>query len=115
MFAVIKAGGRQHKVQLGEYLVIDHHAGEVGDSIELGPVLLLRDKKGTRVGDDIAKAKVTAQIVRQDRKDLPAEERPTPLMGRKVRVFKRRRRKNSRRVTGFRAVYTQVKITEIKG
>ena len=115
MFAVVHTGGRQHKVQEGEYLVIDHRAGEVGEAIDLGPVLLIRDDKGTRVGDDAANVKVTAQIVRQDRRDLPAEERPTPLMGKKIRVFKRRRRKNSRRVTGFRPVYTQVKITEIKG
>ncbi|MAO85067.1 MAG: 50S ribosomal protein L21, partial [Myxococcales bacterium] len=60
MFAVVNTGGRQHKVQEGEYLVIDHRTGEVGDAIDLGPVLLVRDDKGTRVGDDAAQVKVTA-------------------------------------------------------
>jgi large subunit ribosomal protein L21 len=115
MFAVVNTGGQQHRVVVGDYLRIAHKSGKaVGDEIIFDEVLLVKDDSGIKAG---AKAldgiTVTATVVRQDIKDL--EARTTPLMGKKITIFKRRRRKTYRRTKGFRPLFTQVKITGISG
>jgi large subunit ribosomal protein L21 len=82
MFAVIKAQGKQYKVAKGDELTIDRLAGEAGASVTLGEVLMLVDGSTTKVGTPVVGgAKVQAEIVSHSRGD-------------KIKVFKKRRRKN---------------------
>ena len=100
MYAVIKSGGKQYRVSEGGRLRVDKLAGEVGDKLEFGEVLMLGGDK-LRVGAPFVKgAKVSAEIVAQGR-------------DRKVIVFKIRRRKRYRRRGGHRQPYTELKITGI--
>ena len=112
MFAVVHTGGNQERVEVGNYLRIPHRAGKVGDEVVFDKVLMLKDDSGIRVGADLLDGvNVRAVIVRQDEKN--PEDRQTPLMAKKILVVKRKRRKKYRRKIGFRALYTQVRITEI--
>lgn len=100
MYAVIKSGGKQYRVSEGGRLRVEKLAGEVGDKLEFGEVLMLGGDK-LRVGAPFVKgAKVSAEIVAQGR-------------DRKIIVFKIRRRKRYRRKAGHRQPYTELKITGI--
>ena len=102
MFAVIKTGGKQYKVASGDVLEVELVAGEAGAKIELGQVLAIGGDKGLTLGKPVvAGAKVVAEVIGQTR-------------GPHLTVFKKRRRKNSRRKNGHRQDYTAVKILEIK-
>jgi large subunit ribosomal protein L21 len=101
MFAVIKAQGKQYKVAQGDELTVDRLAGEAGATIALGEVLMLVDGSTTKLGTPVVGgAKVQAQIVSHSRGD-------------KIKVFKKRRRKNFHRTRGHRQDLTTVKITSI--
>jgi large subunit ribosomal protein L21 len=101
MFAVIKAQGKQYKVAQGDELTIDRLVGDAGASIALGEVLMLVDGSNTKLGTPIVGgAKVQAEIVSHSRGD-------------KIKVFKKRRRKNFHRTRGHRQELTTVKITSI--
>jgi len=101
MFAVIKAQGKQFKVAQGDTLTIDRLAGDAGAKIALGEVLMLIDGGSTTIGAPVVKgAKVQAEIVSHSR-------------GEKIKVFKKRRRKNFHRTRGHRQELTTVKITAI--
>ena len=115
MFAVVNTGGQQHRVAVGDYLRIAHKSDKtVGDQVVFDEVLLIKDDSGIKTSAAALDGMtVPATVVRQDIKDL--DERTTPLMGKKIMIFKRRRRKNSRRTKGFRTLFTQVKITGISG
>ena len=101
MFAVIKAQGKQFKVAKGDTLTVDRLAGEAGNKIALGDVLMLVDGATTKVGKPtVSGAKVEAEIVEHSRGD-------------KIKVFKKKRRKNYHRTRGHRQDLTTVKITAI--
>jgi len=101
MFAVIKAQGKQYKVAQGDELTIDRLAGDAGATIALGEVLMLVDGSNTKLGTPVlGGAKVQAEIVSHSRGD-------------KIKVFKKRRRKNFHRTRGHRQDLTTVKITSI--
>ena len=101
MFAVIKAQGKQYKVAQGDELTVDRLAGDEGASVALGEVLMLVDGTTTKVGTPVVSgAKVQAEIVSHSRGD-------------KIKVFKKRRRKNFHRTRGHRQDLTTVKITSI--
>lgn len=101
MFAVIKAQGKQYKVAQGDELTIDRLAGDAGATIALGEVLMLVDGSNTKLGTPVVGgAKVQAEIVSHSRGD-------------KIKVFKKRRRKNFHRTRGHRQDLTTVKITSI--
>jgi large subunit ribosomal protein L21 len=101
MFAVIKAQGKQFKVAEGDTLTVDRLKGDAGAKIALGEVLMLVDGGTTKVGAPIVGgAKVTAEIVEHSRGD-------------KIKVFKKKRRKNFHRTRGHRQDLTTVKITAI--
>ena len=101
MFAVVKTGGKQYRVAPRDVITVERLAGEAGNVVELGEVLLVGSEAGTEVGAPlVAGARVTAEIVEQAR-------------GEKVIAFKKRRRKNSRRKRGHRQDLTVLRITEI--
>lgn len=103
MYAVIKTGGKQYRVEKDAVLTIERLAGDAGNSIEFKEVLMIGGEGEPRVGTPlITGAKVTAELVSQER-------------GPKLIAFKKRRRKNSRRKKGHRQDLTQVKITGITG
>ena len=102
MYAVIKTGGKQYRVSEGETLQVEKLPGNPGDAVDFEEVLLVGGGDATKVGQPtVTGAKVSAEIVSQDR-------------GKKIIVFKFKRRKNYRRKAGHRQPYTRVKITSIK-
>lgn len=103
MYAVIKTGGKQYRVAQGERLRVEKLAGNIGDTVTLGEVLLVGSGEGVKVGKPtVSGAKVEAKIVAQDR-------------GPKLVIFKFRRRKNYRRKSGHRQPFTALEITGITG
>ncbi|MGE0421887.1 MAG: 50S ribosomal protein L21 [Reyranellaceae bacterium] len=101
MYAVIRTGGKQYRVAANEVVTVDSMAGEIGASVELTDVLAVDAGAGLKIGaPTVEGAKVTASIVGHKRNDT-------------VLVFKKRRRKNSRRKNGHRQEMTQIKIESI--
>lgn len=101
MFAVIKTGGKQYKVNEGQTIRVERLDGAVGDEVSLDEVLLVSDGETMKVGQPLlAEAKVTATIVEQHR-------------AKKVLVFKKKRRKSYSRLRGHRQQYTALKISGI--
>ena len=97
MFAVVRTGGKQYRVAAGDKIAVEKLAGEAGDTIQLGDVLLAGD------GDDIkdaAKVAVSAEIIAQAKSE-------------KTIVFKKRRRHNYRRKAGHRQQMTLLRITQV--
>jgi large subunit ribosomal protein L21 len=100
MYAVIKTGGKQYRVSEGQNLRVEKLPGNAGDKVTLSEVLLVGGDS-PKIGQPLVKgASVAAEIVAQDR-------------GKKIVIFKFRRRKNYRRKTGHRQQYTELKITGI--
>jgi len=104
MYAIIAADGRQYKVHPGDEIQIDLRDGaQEGDQITLDRVLLVSGEAGVKVGKPlVAGAAVAAQVIGQE-------------MGDKIYIQKMRRRKNYRRRTGHRQMYTRVRIGDITG
>jgi len=102
MFAVVKSGGKQYRVAKDDKLVVEKLAGEVGDVIEVGDVLMLGEEgKAPTVGmPTVEKAAVFAEVLEQSRSD-------------KVIVFKKQRRQNHRRKKGHRQEQTVLRIVEV--
>lgn len=100
MYAVIKTGGKQYRVQQGDRLRVEKLVGDVGGSVTLNEVLMIGGDKVVIGTPMVSGAKVTAEIVAQDR-------------DKKVIIFKFRRRKNYRRKRGHRQPFTELKITGI--
>ena len=63
VYAIVKAGGRQEKVSVGDVVVVDKLAGEIGDEVTLAPVMLVDGDKVTTSAADLAKSSVTAEII----------------------------------------------------
>jgi large subunit ribosomal protein L21 len=101
MYAVIKTGGKQYRVEEGDTLRVEKLPGEPGTSIELTDVLMVGGDTVAVGTPGVAGAKVTAEIVAQDR-------------AKKIIVFKMKRRKGYRRKRGHRQPYTELKITGIQ-
>ena len=100
MFAVIKTGGKQYRVAAEDRLKVEKVAGEPGEIIQFGEVLVVGGDTVTLGSPTVSGASVAAEVVAQDR-------------GPKVIAFKKRRRKNSRRKRGHRQEFTLIRITEI--
>ena len=100
MYAVIKTGGKQYRVAQGDRLRVEKLAGDVGTTVTLDEVLMLGGDKVVVGTPRVKGAKVTAEIVAQDR-------------AKKVIIFKFRRRKNYRRKRGHRQPFTELKITGV--
>jgi len=106
MYAVIRTGGKQYRVSEGQLLRVEKLAGNAGDKVTFGEVLLVAsdgDGATAKIGRPLVQgAQVAAEIAAQVR-------------GKKIVVFKFRRRKNYRRKNGHRQPYTDVRITGISG
>ncbi len=103
MYAVVRTGGKQVRVEPGQALRVEKLPGEVGDKIELPEVLLVGGGDGTRVGrPQVEGAKVVGTITAQAR-------------GPKITVFKLKRRKNYRRKNGHRQPFTEIRVESIEG
>ena len=100
MFAVIKTGGLQYSVAEDQVVRIGRIAGEPGQIVQIGDVLMLGGDKPEVGAPLVSGASVAVEIVEQSR-------------GPKVIAFKKRRRKNSRRKRGHRQDYTVVRVSEI--
>jgi large subunit ribosomal protein L21 len=97
MFAVVRTGGKQYRVAAGDKIVVEKLAGEAGDTIQLGDILLAGEGSDLRSTDGLT---VSAEIIAQAKAD-------------KVIVFKKRRRHNYRRKNGHRQQHTILRITAI--
>jgi large subunit ribosomal protein L21 len=103
MYAIIKSGGRQHRVSEGESLRVELLHAEVGSNITLSEVLLVGSGESVKLGRPlVAGASVTASVVRHAR-------------AKKVLVFKKKRRKGFHKKIGHRQFFTELKITGISG
>ena len=102
MYAVIRTGGKQYRVAQGELLQIDKINGEVGQSVEFTEVLMLANGERIEIGRPVlGDSKVVGEIVEQGK-------------GKKIVIFKSKRRKGYRKKQGHRQQYTILKIKEIK-
>ena len=101
MYAVIKTGGKQYKVSVGDEIFVEKLAGEAGETVTFDEVLAVGNDDGIATGSDV-KATVTGEIVKQGK-------------NKKIVVFKMKAKKGYRRTNGHRQPYTRVRITGIKG
>jgi|TARA_R110000822_G_scaffold159476_34_gene299738 large subunit ribosomal protein L21 len=101
MYAVIKSGGKQHRVQEGEYLRLEKLEVATGESVDFDEVLMVADGDNIKIGTPLVEGgKVTAEVLSHGRAD-------------KVKIIKFNRRKHSRKQMGHRQWFTEVKITSI--
>ena len=101
MYAVIKTGGKQYQVAVGEKLKIEQIPADVGSTITLSEVLMVADGENVVIGTPVvAGASVTASVVSEGRH-------------KKVRIFKMRRRKHYQKHQGHRQNYTEIQIDAI--
>jgi len=99
MFAVVRTGGKQYRVAAGDKIAVEKLAGEAGDKVTLGDVLLAGDGGEIK---DAAGVIVSAEIIAQAKSE-------------KVIVFKKRRRHNYRRRNGHRQQLTLLRILAVGG
>ncbi|MBO6609748.1 50S ribosomal protein L21 [Altererythrobacter sp.] len=97
MFAVVRTGGKQYRVAAGDKIAVEKLAGDAGDTVTLGDVLLAGE--GEKLAD-ASKVTVSAEIIAQAKSE-------------KVVVFKKRRRHNYRRKAGHRQQMTLLRITDV--
>lgn len=101
MYAVIRTGGKQYRVSEGDVITVNRLKGNPGDPIEFTQVVLLENEGKLRVQKtQVQGAKVTGKIMAK-------------TQGKKIRVFRYRRRKNTMKTKGSRAKYTTVSIEKI--
>lgn len=101
VYAIVRAGGRQEKVEVGSVVVLDRVQADQGGTIELSPVLFVDGDKITHDAKDLAKIKVTAEVLGNER-------------GPKITIQKFKNKTGYKKRQGFRAELTRVKITGIK-
>jgi len=98
VYAIVRSGGRQHKVAVGDVLEIDRTSDEVGSSLSLQPLLLV---DGENVSTDVSGATVTAEVLGETK-------------GPKIRIIKFKNKTGYRKRQGHRQKYTQVRVTGIE-
>lgn len=100
-YAIIKHSGKQYRVSVGAELKLDHFEADSGSSVEVKEVLAVNDK-GLKVGAPFVEgASVVLQVINHGR-------------DKKVVIYKKRRRKDSKLKKGFRRSFTRVKVANIK-
>ncbi len=101
MYAVMTTGGKQVKVAQGDVIRVEKLEVAVGETIELDQINLIATDDALIVAPkDLEKSKVVCEVVRQGR-------------GKKIRVFKMKRRKNYSRTQGHRQSFTELRVREI--
>ena len=101
MYAVIKTGGKQYRVVVGERIKVEKLVGEVGATVTLDQILMLADGDKVTIGSPIVQgASIQATVLSHGRGD-------------KVMIFKFRRRKHYRKTQGHRQSYTEIQIGSI--
>jgi len=101
VYAIVKAGGRQEKVSVGDIVVVDRLKVQAGDTVELPALLLVDGDNITSAAKDLAKIKVTAEVVRDER-------------GPKIIILKYKNKTGYRKRQGHRQDLTRLKVTGIK-
>lgn len=99
MYAIIENGGKQYRVQEGDVVKVEKLNAEVGAEVSFN-VVMVSDENGIKVGAEVANAKVTATVEKQDKY-------------KKIIVFKYKAKKNERKKQGHRQPFTAVKIAKI--
>jgi large subunit ribosomal protein L21 len=103
MYAIFVDGGRQYKVSEGQVLDLDYRDVPSGETLRLERVLCVSNGSSVKLGaPNVAGAVVSAEVL-------------GPQKGEKIYIQKFRRRKNYRRRTGHRQIYTRVRISKIEG
>ena len=102
MYAIIRAGGKQHKVAKGDVIEVERIKDTSSETLEFVPLLVVDDKGKTRSGrSDLSAARVTATVLGEAK-------------GPKIEVVKYRNKTGYRRNTGHRQKYTTIQISDIK-
>ena len=101
MYAIVRSGGRQHKVAVGDVLEIDRVHDAAGASVALTPLLLVDGSSVTSDASALANASVTAEVVAETK-------------GPKIRIMKFKNKTGYRKRQGHRQKYTQVRVTGIE-
>ena len=103
MYAVIKTGGKQYRVEKEQYLKVEKLDTEVGATVDFDQVLMIADGDKINLGTPVVDGgKVSAEILSHGR-------------GKKINIVKFKRRKHHRKQMGHRQSYTEIKITGITG
>ncbi len=102
MYAIVKCGGKQYKVEKDMLVKVEKIDAEIGAAVQLEVLMIADDKGNVKAGADASKAKVEAVVNAQGK--FP-----------KVNVFHYKPKKQIRKRQGHRQPYTELKITEIKG
>ncbi|WP_026535660.1 50S ribosomal protein L21 [Arthrobacter sp. H14] len=100
VYAIVRAGGRQEKVSVGDFITLNRVTGGAGSNIELPALLLVDGEKITSAPKDLAKVKVTAEILED-------------LRGEKVVIQKYKNKTGYKKRQGHRQELTRVKVTDI--
>jgi large subunit ribosomal protein L21 len=101
MYAIVKVGGKQYRVEKGDSIVVDRMRAGEGDKVALEPLLYADGDKSVLSGADLAKVKVEATVTAHER-------------GKKIHVLKFKPKRGYKRRTGHRSDLTRLEIGEIK-
>ena len=101
MYAIIATGGKQYKVSEGDIIKVEKLGVEAGETVTFGDVLAVSND-GLKVGSDVANASVTASVIENGK-------------GKKIVVYKYKRKTGYHKKNGHRQQYTKVKIEKING
>jgi large subunit ribosomal protein L21 len=104
MFAIVKTGGKQYQLAVNDKFIVEKIDGEIGSKITLNQVLAIKNEESQAVtigSPFVDGATVEVEVVKN-------------FKGKKIIIFKKRRRQNSRRKNGHRQNYTQLKVVAIK-
>ena len=103
MYAVIKTGGKQYRVQQGDVIFVEKLNAQADEAVTFDEVLLVGEADQSKVGTPVVEgAKVEGKVLAQ-------------VKGKKIVVYKYKAKKNERKKQGHRQPYTKVEITSIVG
>ena len=101
MYAVVKSGGQEYRVSKGDLIRVEKLEGKAGDQVVIRDVLMVSDEGKVQLGTpQLTNAVVTGKIVQEAK-------------GKKVLIYKMKRRKNYRRTKGHRQTYTYLRVEDI--
>ena len=102
MYAIVRSGGRQHKVAVGDVVEVDRIDAKVGSSVELTPLLVVDGESVTSEAKQLAAITVSAEVLGK-------------IKGEKIHNLKYKNKTGYKKRQGHRQKYTQVKVTGIEG